>query len=64
MATGEWTEPDFKVIEKAYGWTVADDGEVWALIAGDQGYVPSGIKIPVEDLQIWAKYNYKKDDDG
>jgi hypothetical protein len=50
---------DLLTIKSSYGWTIADDGEVHGLVAGDMGYEPTGIKIPVEDLEAWAKYNYK-----
>jgi hypothetical protein len=37
---------DLVVIQKAYGWTVADDGELCGLVAGDMGYEDTGIMIP------------------
>jgi hypothetical protein len=54
---------DLDVIMDAYAFTVADDGVVWGLTAGDMGYENTGITIPVEDLQAWAKYNYKPKND-
>ena len=60
----EWKtlDIDLPVIKAAYGFTVADDGEIYGLVAGDMGYEPTGIKIPVEDLKAWAKYNYKEEE--
>lgn len=55
----DWKNPDIEVIKDSYGFTISDDGEVYGLVAGDQGYESTNIMIPVEDLEAWAKYNYK-----
>lgn len=56
------TKVDLEIVKEAYAFTVADDGVVWGLTAGDMGYENTGIEIPVEDLQLWAKYNYKPEE--
>ena len=55
----KWFVPDSKIIEQSYGFTISNDGEVYGLIAGDMGYEPTNIVIPIEDLEAWAKYNYR-----
>lgn len=57
-------EIDLNTIKQSYGWTIADDGEVWGLVAGDMGFEPTGIKIPVDHLNAWAEYNYKADSES
>lgn len=52
-------EVRIEVIKSAYDFTIADDGEVHGLVAGDMGYEGTGIKIPIDHLEAWAKYNYK-----
>lgn len=54
---------DLDVIMEAYEFTISDDGEVYGLVAGDMGYEKTGIIIPVEDLRVWAYYNYKPKND-
>jgi hypothetical protein len=51
--------PDLEIIKQAYGFTIANDGEVHGLIAGDMGYEPTNIMIPLDHLQAWALYNYR-----
>lgn len=55
----KWFSPDIDVISKAYAFTIANNGEVYGLVAGDMGYECTNIAIPVEGLEAWAKYNYK-----
>lgn len=54
-----WLSPNLEVIKQAYGFTIADNGEIHGLVAGDMGYEPTNIMIPLEDLQAWALYNYR-----
>ena len=42
---------DMDVIKRAYGWRLSVDGEIWGLIAGDQGYEPTGIFL--DDFKHW-----------
>lgn len=44
---------DFGVIKNSYGWTIAVDGELHGLVAGDMGYEPTGIKLDADSLEIW-----------
>jgi DNA/RNA-binding domain of Phe-tRNA-synthetase-like protein len=48
-----------EIIKQSYGFTISNDGEVYGLVAGDQGYEFTNIVIPIEDLEAWAKYNYR-----
>ena len=58
-------DPNIKldVIKQAYGWTISNDGEVLALVAGDEGYERTGIKIHIQHLKLWACYNYRPEND-
>ncbi|HUH58158.1 MAG TPA: hypothetical protein VL020_06565 [Pseudomonadales bacterium] len=47
------SEIDFDVIKNSYGWTIAVDGELHGLVAGDMGYEPTGIKLDADSLEIW-----------
>jgi hypothetical protein len=52
------TEIDLDVLHKAYGFTLTVDGEVHGLVAGDQGYDPTGIRISPdvwEEIVAWWK---------
>ncbi len=50
---------DYEVIKTAYEFTVADDGEIYGLVAGDHGYEATGIAIPIDHLEAWAEYQVK-----
>lgn len=41
------------VLTHAYDWTIAIDGELYGLTAGDQGYEPSGIKLNETDSEAF-----------
>lgn len=40
------------IIAAAYDWTVADDGTLVGLVAGDQGWATTGIKIEAAGLPL------------
>jgi hypothetical protein len=42
------------IVAHAYGWTIADDGELHGLVAGDHGYEPSGLRLD-SWTQEWIK---------
>ncbi|CAH7202319.1 conserved hypothetical protein [Vibrio chagasii] len=44
---------DLMVVSKSYGWAMSTDGEVYGLIAGDQGFEKTGIQLSGTDLEIW-----------
>jgi hypothetical protein len=46
---------DLNVIKKASGWTLANDGQVCGLIAGDQGYEATGIYIPLAHIHAFSE---------
>lgn len=46
---------DLEVVKKAYGWSIAEDGQVHGLTAGDMGFEPSGIFIPLNELIGFAE---------
>lgn len=54
-------DPDIQrtiaIVKKAYNWTVANDGTVCGLVAGDMGWAGTCIVIPKEDLESWAYFN-------
>lgn len=41
------------IIEKAYDFTLSEDGELLGLVAGDHCYEETGIFIDDEALKIW-----------
>ncbi len=41
---------DLDVIKRAYGWSIAEDGEVTGLVSGDMGYAGTGIVLPLDHL--------------
>ena len=43
-------EEGLKNIKKSYGWTIASDGTLFGLVAGDMGYEATHIVIPKEYL--------------
>ena len=44
---------DIGVINRSYGWTIATNGELHGLVAGDMGYEPTGIVLDADSLEIW-----------
>lgn len=43
---------DLRVVSAAYGWTVhLETGEVHGPTEGDQGFEPTGIRIPLKELR-------------
>lgn len=57
-------ELNWEVLKDAYDFTISIDGEVYGLVAGDQGWEKTGIKIDIEDLIAWAEdWNYKQEKD-
>jgi hypothetical protein len=51
---------DLEVITTAYGWSIDREGQVWGLVAGDQGYEPTGIVIPKDHLAALASLPVEK----
>ncbi len=45
---------DMDVLRDSYDFTLSTEGEVCGLIAGDQCFVPTGIKLNVDDVAIWV----------
>lgn len=44
---------DVEVLADAYDWSISVNGDLSGLVAGDHGYVPTGIKLNVIDTKIW-----------
>jgi len=44
---------DLNVLKRAYGFDISEDGEIFALTAGDQHYESTGIWIDGVTLDIW-----------
>lgn len=44
---------DYEVIKKSYGWTISTKGELCGLIAGDHGFMPTGIFLDEDSMEVW-----------
>ena len=45
-------EEGLEIIKKSYGWSIASDGTLFGLVAGDMGYEATHIVVPKEHLAV------------